>query len=403
MLNNRLDKLGDYPFRRLAALLADVTPPVDPAPLLLSIGEPQLPTPSLAMTALTGAAASFNKYPPAAGAPDWKAAAAGWLTRRYGLADGFIDPDKTIVPAPGTREALFLLGLAAIPTAKNGQVPAVVMPNPFYQVYAGASVLGGAEPVFVDATAENGFLPDLDALTPELLARTAIFYLCTPANPQGTVAPKPYLARLLALARQYDFVLALDECYAEIYAETPPPGGLEVAQASGALDNLVVFHSLSKRSSAPGLRSGFVAGDAKIIGALTRVMEYGGAGMPLPIQAAAAALWRDDQHVEDIRAIYRANFAAAAEIIGDRWGRFTPPGGFFLWLNVGDGEAATRALWREAGLKVLPGRYLARDQADGSNPGADYIRVALVHPPEVIRAALTRLADCLQTLEEPAR
>ncbi len=403
MLNNRLDNLGDYPFRRLAALLADLTPPVDPAPLLLSIGEPQLQVPASVMAALAAASAGFGKYPPAAGTPDWRQAVAGWLTRRYGLAEGCINPNTMIVPAPGTREALFLLGLAAIPTTKNGQVPAVVMPNPFYQVYAGASVLGGAEPVFVDATVETGFLPDLDALTPELLNRTAIFYLCTPANPQGTVAPKPYLARLLALARQYDFVLALDECYAEIYTDLPPPGGLEVAAATGSLEHLVVFHSLSKRSSVPGLRSGFVAGDARIVAALTRVMEYGGAGMPLPIQAAAAALWRDDSHVEAVRAVYRANFAAAEAILGDRWGRFTPPGGFFLWLNVGDGEAATRFLWQHAGLKVLPGRYLARDAVDGSNPAAAYIRVALVHPPEVTRTALTRLADCLQRREELAR
>ena len=399
MLNDRLDKLGDYPFRRLTALLADLTPPTDPAPLLLSIGEPQLPAPALMMPVLTGAQAGFTKYPPAAGTPDWRQAVAGWLSRRYRLPEGFIDADRHVVPAPGTREALFLLGLTAIPTRKNGQTPAVVMPNPFYQVYAGAAVLGGASPVFVDATEETGFLPDLDALTPELLARTAIFYLCTPANPQGTIAPLPYLRRLLALARQYDFVLALDECYAEVYVATPPAGALEVALETGALDNLVVFHSLSKRSSLPGLRSGFVAGDANLISALTRVMEYGGAGMPLPIQAAAAALWRDDAHVEDVRAVYRANFAASERIIGSRWGRFTPPGGFFLWLNVGDGESATRALWQHAGLKVLPGRYLARDQADGHNPGSAYIRVALVHPPAVTEAALIRLADCLDRHE----
>jgi N-succinyldiaminopimelate aminotransferase len=399
MLNNRLDKLGDYPFRRLTALLADLAPPSDCVPRLLSIGEPQLPAPALMMPVLTESQAGFTKYPPAAGSPDWRQAVAGWLSRRYRLPDGFIDADRHVVPAPGTREALFLLGLTAIPTQKNGQTPAVVMPNPFYQVYAGAAVLGGAEPVFVDATEASGFLPDLDALSTELLARTAIFYLCTPANPQGTVAPLPYLRRLLALARQYDFVLALDECYAEIYADTPPPGGLEVALETGTLDHLLVFHSLSKRSSLPGLRSGFVAGDAGLIAALTRVMEYGGAGMPLPIQAVAAALWRDEAHVAAVRAVYRANFAAAERIIGSRWGRFTPPGGFFLWLNVGDGEAATRALWQHAGLKVLPGRYLARDQADGHNPGHAYIRVALVHPPDVTEAALGRLADCLHRQE----
>lgn len=396
MLNDRLSALGDYPFRRLAALLAGAEPPAGLAPLIMSVGEPQLPVPGMIAEILMREAAGFGKYPPAAGSPDFRTACAGFLTRRYHLPAGMIDPARHIVPTPGTREALFQIALAVVPSQKAGQQPAVCMPNPFYQVYLGASVVAGAETVLLDAPAENGFLPDLDRLDPALLDRTALFYLCTPSNPQGTVADAAYLDRLLELARQHDFVLALDECYAEIYREVPPPGGLEAAmRAGGALDNLIVFHSLSKRSSSPGLRSGFVAGDERVIATLLRLMEYGGAGLPLPIQAASAALWDDDSHVLPVRAAYNENFAIAERCLGNRFGFSRPPGGFFLWLDVGDGEQAALTLWRDAGLRTLPGRYLARDAADGSNPGARYLRVALVHPPAVTTEALGRLAATL--------
>lgn len=396
MLSARLDQLPTYPFRRLTALLEGVAPGGERV-INLSIGEPQLPFPDLGRRALTADLDRFNKYPPAAGDMAWKQAAAGWLTRRYGLPAGAIDPATMVIPAPGTREALFLLGLTAIPATKAGQRPAVLMPNPFYQVYAAAAVFGGAEAVFVDAPRATGFLPDLDAIAPELWQRCTIFYLCSPANPQGTIADRAYMARLLGLARQHGFVLAMDECYAEIWLDRAPDGALQAAlDLGGGFDNLVVFHSLSKRSSAPGLRSGFVAGDAKIVGGMLRVMDYGGAGMPLPIQAAAAALWNDDAHVADIRAIYRANFAAAEKHIQGRWGYFRPAGGFFLWLETGRGEAVTRALWQRAGLRVLPGGYLARDGAEGGNSGENFIRVALVHPPEVMDDALARLVTVLE-------
>lgn len=400
MLNDRLNHLGDYPFRRLTTLLSDIAPPPGLEPLLLSIGEPQLPPPSVIAETLVREQAGFSKYPPAAGSPAFRAAVAGFLKRRYGLPEGFLDIERGIVPAPGSRESLFLLGLAAIPQAKNGQRPAVLMPNPFYQVYAGSAIIGGAEPVFVDAPATNGFMPDLDALAPELLDRTAIFYLCSPSNPQGTIADLAYMKRLIALGRKHDFVVALDECYAEIYRDTPPAGGLQAALEMGeGTANLVVFHSLSKRSSSPGLRSGFVAGDPVIVSAMLRVMEYGGAGMPLPVQAAAAALWNDDAHVGPIRAIYNENFLLTEEILGNRFRRFTPTGGFFLWLDVGDGEALCRRLWEKSAIKTLPGRYLSRDQPDGSNPGTRYLRFALVHEPTITRTALTRVAEALKGVE----
>ncbi|MFD2261946.1 aminotransferase class I/II-fold pyridoxal phosphate-dependent enzyme [Lacibacterium aquatile] len=399
MSSARLSHLPTYPFRRLTALLEGLDTPAGLEVINLSIGEPQLRFPELGRQALVADMDRFNKYPPGAGEPAWKKAAGDWLTRRYGLPVGMIDPATMIVPAPGTRESLFLLGLAAVPESKAGKKPVVLMPNPFYQPYAAAAVFGGAEAIFVDAPRENGFLPDLDAIAPELFQRCAIFYLCSPSNPQGVVAERAYLRRLLTLAREHDFVLAMDECYAEIWLDQAPDGALQAAlDLGGSLDNLICFHSLSKRSSAPGLRSGFVAGDPKVIANLLRVMDYGGAGMPLPIQSAAAALWADDRHVEEIRAVYRQNFALAEKHLKGRFGYFRPGGGFFLWLEVGDGEAVTKALWQQAGLKILPGGFLTRDAADGSNPGRNFIRVALVHPSDIIDTALQRMVVVLEKM-----
>jgi aspartate/methionine/tyrosine aminotransferase len=397
MSSAHLAHLPTYPFRRLTALLDGLETPAGLPVINLSIGEPQLRFPEIGRQALVADMDRFNKYPPTAGDPVWKAAAANWLTRRYGLPKGMIDPATMVVPAPGTRESLFLLGLAALPDHKAGKKPVVLIPNPFYQPYAAAAVFGGAEAIFVDAPRRTGFLPDLDAITPDLWARCGIFYLCSPSNPQGVVADRAYLRRMLQLARQHDFVLAMDECYAEIWLDKAPDGALQAAlDEGGSVDNLICFHSLSKRSSAPGLRSGFVAGDPKVIANLQRVMDYGGAGMPLPIQSAAAALWNDDEHVEEVRAVYRANFAIAEKHLKGRFGYFRPGGGFFLWLEVGDGEAVTKAMWQEAGLKILPGGYLTRDSADGSNPGKNFIRVALVHPSEIIDTVLGRLVAVLE-------
>jgi N-succinyldiaminopimelate aminotransferase len=397
MINDRIAQIGDYPFRRLAQLLGSVQPPADLAPILMSVGEPQLAAPALIAETLAANAHLWGKYPPTPGTPDWRLAVADWLNRRYRLPAGLLDPDRHIVPAPGTRESLFMIALAAVPTRKAGQRPAVCMPDPFYQVYVGASVLGDAEPVFLPAMEAGGFLPDLDALTPALLDRTAIIYLCNPTNPQGAFAPLDYLKRLIELARAHDAIVAFDECYAEIYGDVPPAGGLEACAAlGGGFDNVVVFHSLSKRSSAPGLRSGFVAGDAKLIQALLRVMEYGSAGMPLPVQIASAALWRDEAHVQAVRAVYAENFRIAERVLGNRFGFRRPPGGFYLWLDVGDSEAAARRLWQEGAIRTLPGAYLSRAKgADGRPVAASRLRVALVHAPEVTETALGRLSSVL--------
>jgi aspartate/methionine/tyrosine aminotransferase len=395
MQTSRLDGLVDYPFDQLRRLLDGLAPPDGVAPLNLALGEPQHAPPPILEEALRAHGHLWSRYPPVEGSAGLRHAAAAWLTRRFALPDGLVDPDAHVLAVSGTREALFMLGQLAVPERKDGARPAVLLPNPFYAPYEGAAVMAGAEPVFLDLRPEAGFLPDLDALEedPALLRRTALIYLCNPSNPQGVVASRDYLARAIALARVADAVLAVDECYAEIYDAEPPPGALEAA--GGRLDNLLVFQSLSKRSSAAGLRAGFVAGDPELIARFRHLRRYGSAGMPLPVDAAATALWGDDAHVADNRARYRAKIDAAERALAGTFGACRPPGGFFLWLDVGDGEAAAARLWEGAGIRVLPGAYLARAHSNNPNPGAAYIRVALVHEPEVIADAMTRLRAVL--------
>jgi succinyldiaminopimelate transaminase len=396
MLNPRIDALPDYPFDRLRALLSDFAPPASLPPLALSVGEPQHEAPALIAETLAQNAHLWGRYPPVDGTPEFREAVAAWLTRRYRLPAGAVDPARHVLPVAGTREALYMVADLAVPATKNGRRPAVLMPNPFYHVYGGAGVMAGAEVVYLPATRDSGFLPDLARLDDDLLARTALLYLCSPANPQGSVADADYLERVIALARAHDIVLAMDECYAEIYDRTPPTGALEVAAALGSgLENILVFHSLSKRSSAPGLRSGFVAGDPALIAKFRRLRSYAGATVPMPVLAASAALWREESHVEANRALYRAKFDLADQILNGRFGYVRPPGGFFLWLDVGDGEQAARTLWREAALRVLPGAYLGRPDAAGVNPGVSYIRVALVHDRATTADALHRLVKVL--------
>lgn len=401
--NDRLADLSDYPFPRLAALLADVSPLANVAPTILTIGEPQNDPPSLLTATLAAAKPSaWAKYPPTAGTPEFRAAVAGWLSRRFSLPAGFIDADRSILPVCGTREALYQLAQLVVPAQKAGGRPVVLIPNPFYAVYQGAAVMAGAQAVLLDGTKETGFLPDLDAVPAEVWARTALFYLCTPANPQGAVASLDYLKRALVLARRHGFTLAVDECYGELWHTAPPASGMDAALALGGekpLSNLLVFHSLSKRSSAAGLRSGFVAGDPDLIAAFTRLRAYSLAGMPLPVLAAATMLWADDAHVAVNRDYYRANVDAAAAALDGRLGFYRPDAGFFLWLDVSavaaNGEEATKRLWREGAIRVLPGAYLTQPHEDGFNPGDRYIRVALVQDADTIARSMERLARIL--------
>ncbi len=390
-MNDRLNQLTDYPFQRLADLLGGAATPES---IVMSIGEPQHAPPALLTKVLADKAGLWGKYPPANGSPDFRQACAEWLSRRFKLPAGMIDADKCILPVAGTREALYLIAQTVIsPTAEK---PVVLLPNPFYQVYVGAAVMAGAEPVFVPGADGPASQPDFSTLPEEVLARTQLAYLCSPANPQGAVADLDLLKRTILLARKYGFVLAMDECYSEIWDKVEPAGALEACAAlGGSLDNVVVFHSLSKRSSVPGLRSGFVAGDPAVMAAFGRLRSYGGAATPLPILAAATHLWRDEDHVDENRRLYRAKLDIAERLLGDRPGFTRPAGGFFLWLDVsemkgGDGEKAALALWQQAKIRVLPGKYLARGDV-----GDRFIRVALVHDLETTEQALTRLAEVL--------
>jgi N-succinyldiaminopimelate aminotransferase len=395
-LNPQLDTLSDYPFEALRTLLNPVTPVVNDPPILMSVGEPQHQPPALLAETLAAHAHEWNKYPPMVGTPELRQAVADWLTRRYRLPPGAVDPDRHIANLAGTKEGLYLFSGLVVPRRKGGGRPVVLVPNPYYLVYNGAATMAGADAVFLDATRDNDFMPDLAAIPRGTLERTALFYLCSPANPQGTIASLDYLKQAIALAREYDFVLAVDECYAEIYDRAPPAGALEACAELGAgFANVVVFHSLSKRSSAAGLRSGFVAGDPKLIGAYKHLRDYGGCQVPLPIQAAAAALWRDEAHVEENRTRYRRKFDIAEAAIGGRFGFYRPQGGFFLWLDVEDGEAATLRLWREGAIRVLPGGYTARAAQGRANPGSRYIRLAIVHDEATLETAFARIGRVL--------
>ena len=390
----RFAHLPTYAFPRLRALLGDV-PPGGPE-LAMTIGEPRHPFPDWIGAEIAAQAEGFGRYPANEGTPELLEAIAEWLLRRYGVVIG---PDR-IMALNGTREGLFNAGLALSPEIKGGRRPAVLTPNPFYQVYAVAAAAVGAEPVFVPATEATGFLPDYAGLPPELLDRVTLAYVCSPANPQGAVAGADYLADLLRLAERHDFMVLADECYSEIWREAPPPGLLQIAAKEGAdPERAMVFHSLSKRSSVPGLRSGFVAGGPGAMERVRKLRSYAGAPLPPPIQHVSALLWADEAHVDASRALYQDKFAMAERVMGGVPGFEMPEAGFFLWVpvgarNEGDAEAAALRLWRETGVRVLPGHYLARE-VDGATPGRDRLRVALVAPIEECEDGLTRMRACL--------
>lgn len=386
----RFSDLPEYAFPRLRTLLSAVEPGGEV--INMTIGEPRHAMPPFLDAVLSAHTSEFGRYPPNEGAPELLEAMAAWVGRRFGTP---IDPTTQVLSLNGTREGLFNAMIALCEETKQGQRPVVLIPNPFYQVYAVAAMAVGAEPVFVNATEETGFLPDFAGLPAEILNRVTVAYLCSPSNPQGAVADDAYWRELIALAERYDFKIFSDECYSEIYREAPPVGGLSMAAAVAAHPERVsIFHSLSKRSNLPGLRSGFVAGGPESIRRMKQLRAYSGAPLPLPLQRVAEAAWRDETHVEASLEIYREKYRIADEILGSVPGYRGPAAGFFLWLPVPDGEAATVRLFSETGVRVLPGAYLGRETATG-NPGAGYIRVAMVAPLEDVRTGLTRLRDCL--------
>jgi N-succinyldiaminopimelate aminotransferase len=374
-VNSRLSQLQPYPFEKLRALLAGLTPAGRPIPL--SIGEPQHATPEIVRRAIADHLDGLSSYPATAGHERVRAAIASWFERRYNLKA--LNPRTQVLPVNGTREALFAFGQAVIDPVRAN--PVVVSPNPFYQIYEGAALLAGAEPLFLNQTEENGFALDLDSLTNQQWSRTQLLYVCSPANPSGRVLTLDDWRALFACADKYDFVIASDECYSEIYDERPPLGALEAAQQLGrdGFPNLVVFNSLSKRSNAPGLRSGAVAGDAKLLERFLLYRTYHGCAMSLVVQEASIAAWNDETHVADNRRQYREKFDALVPMLQPVMHAPRPEAGFYLWARVpgGDDEAFARALFAETHVTVLPGQYLARD-AHGTNPGRGYVRMALV-------------------------
>jgi len=393
-----------YPFQRVREMLAGIAPGRTPE-INLTLGEPREAMPEFVAAALSApdAAASLGKYPNIKGSDVLREAISDWLARRYGLDEvKRVDPDREILPTNGSRDGLFFASIPAVGRKAHLERPAIVMCNPYYAAYIGAAFATNAEPVYLNATEKTGFLPDLDWLEAQgnLLARTAAFYLCSPANPQGRVASRDYTERALKLARRHNFMLFFDECYSEIYDGEPPTGGLEVAvKTPQRFENIVVFNSLSKRSNLPGLRSGFCAGDGDFVSRMAAIRNLIGPQMPGPVQAASAVAWADEAHVDATRAAYREKFDICDRVLKGRYGYRRPEGGFFLWLNVsqyGGGEEATVTLWKRSGVRVLPGSFLSQDDAAGENPGADYIRVALVQDAPVIEEALTRMVGVLQ-------
>jgi N-succinyldiaminopimelate aminotransferase len=364
----------------------------------MTTGDPKEAMPGFVADKLSQARALLGTYPKIRGSDELRSCIASWIGRRYGLA-GDVDPGREVLPLNGSREGLFFAALPAVGRKRWAGRPIMLLPNPFYQAYLGATYGTGCEPHYLNATAATGHLPDLDDLAqqPDVLARVAAFYLCSPANPQGSVAGSAYLERALALAREYDFMLFLDECYSEIYVGEPPVGGLEVAAATPErFKNLVVFNSLSKRSNLPGLRSGFAAGDGDFLDTLAEIRNLTAPQMPGPVQHASAAVWSEEQHVAVIRQAYRAKFQVCEELLSGRYDYRRPAGGFFLWLDMahlGGAEPAALTIWKRSGVKVLPGVYLAHEDRHGINPGRDFIRIALVHDAATVREALERIVE----------
>ena len=389
-LPERVVRLPEYPFPRLRRLLEGTE--AGQNEIDLSVGEPRCRLPDWIGAPIAESLIGLGRYPPNFGSVHLLEAIATWINRRYGVA---VDPESQILTLNGSREGLFNASLALCPEQKNGVIPYVLIPNPFYPAYAGGAVAAGAIPYFVHANKDTQYLPDFKSLPTEVLNRTALIFLCSPSNPQGAIAPMDYLTELFELAEQYDFRLLSDECYSEIYRHTPPVGALAAAATVGAdSERLVVFNSLSKRSALPGLRSGFAAGGSDAIKAMKTLRSYGGAPISTPLHSVSARAWSDELHVEVVREQFRAKYQIADEVLGGFTGYKSPLAGLFLWIKVGDGEGAALKLWKHCGLRVVPGGYLARN-ANGNNPGEEYIRLALVADKDELRTGLERLATII--------
>jgi len=389
-------------FDRLAQLLGPIEPKltVGNQPVLMTIGEPQDPPPKFVTDVITRHERGFGRYPPIAGTAGLRRACADWLKRRYDLGNDAVDPDTEILPLAGSREGLFYALFALVPEEKNGGKPVILIPNPFYGVYPAAVLAAGAEPYYVASKAENNFLPDFATVPEDVLKRTVAAFYCSPSNPESAVATEDDWARVFALADRYDFVVLADECYSEIYDTAPPAGAIAVRAHEGKrFTRLLSFHSLSKRSNLPGLRSGFMAGPESLMKPLRGFRNLAAPQMAVPVMEASQVAWEDDAHVEENRALYRRRFDLAERFLGHRPGFVRPKGGFYVWLDVGDGAGFAARLWAQTGVRVMPGAFMGREEIPGtpaSNPGHAYVRIALVHDLVTIERALGRVADVLE-------
>lgn len=397
-MNPELAKLHPYPFEKLAELQKGCQPPQHLPHIALSIGEPKHSTPGFITEAMISHLHGLSIYPTTAGSPELRQTIANWLDQRFQLS-GHINPQTQVLPVNGTREALFAFAQAIVDRDDD---PLVVMPNPFYQIYEGAAILAGARMHLLNCTAENGFVPDFDSVPGSVWSQCQLLYICSPGNPSGAVINAEVMNRLIQLAHEYDFVIAADECYSELYFDEalPPVGLLQAAVAAGYTDlsRCVIFHSLSKRSNAPGLRSGFVAGDAKIIKEFLRYRTYHGCAMPPATQSASIAAWNDEAHVAHNRTLYREKFQAVLEILQPVMKVRQPEGSFYLWAEtpIADTDFA-RELFNQFNVTVLPGRFLARDTKQG-NPGINRIRMALVASQEECVEAAYRIRQFIESL-----
>lgn len=401
-MNSRLAHLQPYPFQKLAQLFAGISPPEDKTPIRLSIGEPKHPAPQLVLDSLAQNLDSIASYPLTRGQDKLREAIAGWCNRRFSLEKQPLDPARHVLPVAGTREALFSIAQAVIDSSCTDDKPAVICPNPFYQIYEGAALLAGAEPWFINTTAETGYKMDFSQVPDPVWSRTQLVYTCSPGNPTGAVMDADDLNQLLDLANEHDFIIVADECYSEIYFDesAPPPGILQVAAQRGLDDyrRCLAFHSLSKRSNLPGMRSGFVAGDGLLMQYYLQYRTYHGCTLSPPVQIASIEAWNDETHVQENREQYRKKFAAVLDILSPVLPVKRPQAGFYLWTEtpVSDTEFA-RGLWQQEHVMVLPGQYLSRDTATG-NPGANHVRMALVANMEECIEAANRIRRFVESL-----
>jgi N-succinyldiaminopimelate aminotransferase len=399
-MNPNLDQLHPYPFEKLKQLKQGIIPPIDKAHIALSIGEPKHETPTLIHEALIKNIDGIAKYPTTKGLPELRQAIANWISHRFKIVTQDVDSETQVIPVSGTREALFSFTQAVVDSSQN---PVVIMPNPFYQIYEGAAILAGAEPYYLNTTEATEYLPDFDSVPDEIWQRCQLIFICSPGNPTGTVISKENHQKLMALAEKYDFIIASDECYTEIYDDenNPPQGLLQTAYEIGnkTFERCVIFHSLSKRSNAPGLRSGFVAGDAKILQKYFQYRTYQGCALPIQTQYASVAAWNDEAHVKENRVLYREKFTAFVDILSDVCSIKKPPASFYLWLKttIDDAEFAQQ-LFKQQNISVLPGSYLSR-HANDKNPGKNHVRIALVASVDECIEAANRIKYFINTID----